>query len=211
MFRTRKLIFRKQETGDEGDKCCGERNIEANVNGVKRVFFAGLSAKFPLSLVSCLLSPLEMKRILIVSGVLLLLLSGFFFWRALNPPLTDEQQIAANLDAIAAAADARDAVTIADFMAPTFSFNGNSGMARKEFQRQLYSGMLQYRVIDLQINGVQVQVNGESAQSDGRFLLNTKSEFDSPSEANSGNFKLKWQKIDGEWKITEVEGAPVPK
>ena len=151
-----------------------------------------------------------MKRILIFSGVVLLLLSGFLVWRALHPALTDEQQIAANLDAIANAADARDAQTIADFMAPTFSFNGNSGMARKEFQRQLYGGMLQYRVIDLQLNGVKVNVNGENAQSDGRFLLNLKAEFDSQPESQSGDFKLKWKKIDGEWKISEVQGAPTP-
>ncbi len=151
-----------------------------------------------------------MKRILIVAGVLVLLLSGFFIWRALNPPLTDEQQIAAHLDTIVKAAGERDAVTIAELMAPTFKFNGNAGTVPKDFQRQLYSGMLQYRVIDLQINGVKVAVKGEAADSNGRFLLNVKPEFDSAPEPYGGNFKLKWKKIDGEWKITEIEGAPVP-
>ena len=152
-----------------------------------------------------------MKRILLICGALLLILSGFLIWRALHPPLTDEEQIAANLDAIAKAADERDAVSIANFMAPTFTFNGHSGTERKEFQRQLYAGMLQYRVIDLQINGVKVKVNGAVANSDGRFLLNVKSEFDSPPEPYAGNFKLKWKKLDGQWKISEVAGAPVPK
>ncbi len=151
-----------------------------------------------------------MKRILIVSGVLLLILSAFFGWRALHPPLSDEEQIAANLDAIVKAASARDAVSIADLMAPTFKFNGNDGTTRKEFQRQLYAGMLQYRAIDLQINGVKVKVQGDVAASDGRFLLNAKREFDTPPEPYSGDFKLKWKKIDGQWKISEVEGAPIP-
>lgn len=151
-----------------------------------------------------------MKRIFIIGGLILLLISGFLAWRALHPPLTDEQQIAANLDAITAAAAARDAVTIANFMTPTFNFNGNKSTQRKEFQRQLYAGMLQYRAIDLQINGVKVNVNGDKAASDGRFLLNVKSELDSPPEPYSGNFKLKWQKTDGEWKISEVQGAPIP-
>ena len=151
-----------------------------------------------------------MKKIFLVSGVLILLVSGFFIWRASHPPLTDQQQIAANLDAIASAADARDAVTIAGFMAPSFKFNGNSGMERKEFQRQLYGGILQYRVIDLKINGVKVEVKGDVADSDGRYLLNLKSEFDSPPTPYSGDFKLKWKKLDGEWKISEVEGAPIP-
>ena len=151
-----------------------------------------------------------MKRILIFSGIFLLLISAFFGWRALHPPLTDEQQIAANLDAIVKAADARDAVSIANFMTPTFTFNGHDGTVRKDFQRQLFAGMMQYRVVDLQINGVKVNVNGAVADSSGRFLLNLKSEFDSPPEPYSGNFKLKWRKVDGEWKISEVVGAPMP-
>ncbi len=151
-----------------------------------------------------------MKRILIVSGIVLLLLSGFLGWRALHPALTDEQQIAANLDSIVKAADARDAPTIANFMTPTFTFNGNSNTVRKDFQRQLFAGMMQYRVVDLQINGVKVNVQGDVANSDGRYLLNLKSEFDSPPEPYSSNFKLKWRKVDGEWKISEVQGAPMP-
>ena len=151
-----------------------------------------------------------MKRILIVSGLVLLLLSGFLLWRALHPALTDEQQINADLDAIVKAADARDAPTIANFMTPTFTFNGHDGTVRKDFQRQIFAGMMQYRVVDLQINGVKVNVRGDVADSSGRFLLNLKSEFDSPPEPYSGNFKLKWRKVDGEWKISEVEGAPLP-
>ncbi len=151
-----------------------------------------------------------MKRLFIVSGLVLLLLSGFFLWRALHPPLTDQQQIAANLESIVKAADARDAVTIAHFMTPTFTFNGHNGTVRKDFQRQLFGGMMQYRVVDLQINGVKVNVQGAVADSDGRFLLNVKSEFDSPPEPYSGNFKLKWRKVDGEWKISEVAGVPIP-
>ena len=151
-----------------------------------------------------------MKRILIVAGVLVLLLSGFLVWRALHPVLTDEQQIAASLDAISRAAGERDAVSIANFMAPNFKFNGNDGTTPKDFQRQLYGGMMQYRVIDLKLNGVKVDVNGDVAGSDGRFLLNVKSEFDSPPTPYSGDFKLKWKKIDGEWKISEVQGAPMP-
>ena len=149
-----------------------------------------------------------MKRILTLSGLALLLLSGFLIWRALHPPLSDEEQIAANLDAIVRAAAARDAASIADFLAPQFSFNGNAGTARREFQRQLYAAMLQYRVINLQINGVKVEVNGPNASSDGRFLLNLKAEFDSPPESQAGDFALKWKKLDGEWKIVAAAGVP---
>ena len=147
-----------------------------------------------------------MKKILIVSGALVLLLSAVLIWRALHPPLTDEQQIAANLDAIAAAASARDAVTLASYLAPTFTFNDQGQTQRKEFQRQLYGAILQYRVVDLGINGVQVKVQGERASSDGRFILSLKSEFSSPPEVHNGDFQLQWQKSNGEWKIVAVKG-----
>ena len=147
-----------------------------------------------------------MKRILIASGVVVLLLSAILIWRALHPALTDEQQIAANLDAIAAAAGARDAVTIASYLAPQFTFDDQGQTERKEFQRQLYGGILQYRVVDLTINGVAVKVNGQNASSDGRFLLSLKSEYNSPPELHDGDFQLQWQKIDGEWKIVAIKG-----
>lgn len=111
-----------------------------------------------------------------------------------------------NLDAIAAAASARDAAGVADFLAPKFSFNEQGQTERKEFQRQLYAGMLQYRVVNLAINGVKVRVNGENATSAGRFILNLKSEFDSPPELTTGDFALQWKKTEGEWKIVKVKG-----
>ena len=147
-----------------------------------------------------------MKKILIASGLAVLLLSAVLIWRALHPPLTDAQQISANLDAIAAAASARDAAGVASYLAPKLTYNGNAGIQRKEAQRQLYAGILQYRVVDLSINGVQVKLNGARASSNGRFILSLKSEFDSPPELTTGDFQLQWQKIDGDWKIVEVNG-----
>ena len=147
-----------------------------------------------------------MKKILIFSGVAVLLLSAVLIWRVLNPPLSDEQQIAAHLNAIAAAASARDAGGVANFLAPTVTFNGNPGLERREVKRQIYIGISQYRDVDLSINGVQVQVNGERANSDGRFALSLKREFESAPELQTGDFQLKWQKMDGDWKIVEVEG-----
>ena len=148
-----------------------------------------------------------MKRILIFSGLLLLGLSGFLIWRALHPPLTDGEQIAANLDAITAAARARDAATVVSYLAPTFAFNGQP-TKRLDFKRQLFGGMTQYRAIDLQINGVKIDVQGETSTSDGRWMLDLSRDPDVPPDSQSGDFKLKWRKIDGEWKIVEVQGAP---
>lgn len=148
-----------------------------------------------------------MRKILLIGGLLLLLLGGFFTWRALHPPLTDEQQIAAALDGITSAANNRQPRGVANYLAKDFKFGSTR---KKEFQQSLAAGILQYRVVDLKLAGVQVDVNGETATSSGRYTLNLKSEYTSPAEVFPGNFDLKWRKIDGEWLVTEVEGTTVP-
>ncbi len=143
-------------------------------------------------------------RKFLIPLLLLLAISGFFGWRALHPKLTDEQQIAANLDAICEAAKNRSPRGIADSLAKDFKIGG---LGKKEFQQSLAAGILQFRVVDLGVSGVKSSVKGDTATSSGSFLLSLKSEFDSPPQIQSGRFDLKWRKIDGEWKII---GADVP-
>jgi ketosteroid isomerase-like protein len=134
--------------------------------------------------------------------VLLLLIAGFFGWRSLQPKLSDEQQIAANLEAICAAASARNPRGVADFLAKDFKAGP---LSKSEFQNAFATGIMQYRVVDLGVSGVQNQVQGENATSAGRFNLSLKFEHNSQPERKSGKFNLKWQKIDGEWKIVSAD------
>ncbi len=143
-------------------------------------------------------------RKFLIPLLVLILLGGFFGWRALHPKLTDQEQLAANLDAICAAARARSPRGIANFLAKDFKAGG---MSKSEFQNSVAGGILQYRVVDLKVSSVQSELNGQSARSAGRFLLSLKSEFNSPPQVQGGKFNLQWRKIDGEWKIT---GADVP-
>lgn len=145
-----------------------------------------------------------MRKFLFPGVLLLLVLGGFFGWRALHPKLSDSEQITANLNAICEAAKARSPRGIASFLAKDFKAGG---LSKSEFQNSLAGGILQFRVVDLGVAGVQNQVNGETAKSAGRFTLSLKSEFDSPPQIQSGKFALKWRKIDGQWKIV---GADVP-
>lgn len=134
--------------------------------------------------------------------LVLLAIAVFFAWRALHPKLSDEQQIAANLDAICQAADNRSPRGIANFLAKDFKAGS---VSKSEFQNSLAGGILQYRVIDLSVAGVQSEVQSENASSAGRFTLALKSEYNSPPQVQSGKFALKWRKIDGEWKIVSAD------
>lgn len=144
-------------------------------------------------------------RKLLLPLLVILVFGGFFGWRALQPPLTDNQQIAANLEAISAAAKARRPRGITNFLAKEFKLGD---LSKSEFQSSLTGGILQFRVIDLQLSGIQNQVNGEKAQSTGNYVLSLKPEFTSPAQTSGGKFTVKWRKIEGEWKIIS---ASVPK
>lgn len=140
--------------------------------------------------------------------ILLVVIGGFFGWRAMHPKLTDEQQIAANLGAICDAANARNPRGIADFLAKDFQ---TGGTGKKGFRESLTAGILQFRVVDLSVSGVKTSVlraalgEGVTAASSGNFLLSLKSEFNSPAQKQSGKFDLTWRKIEGEWQIVAAD------
>ncbi len=144
-----------------------------------------------------------MRKFLPVFTVVLLLSGIFWIWRATHPPLSDEQQIAAHLNSICEAAQARNSRGITDFLSKNFQSNG---VGKKEVQTSLVGGILQYRVIDLKVNRVENIVRGESARSTGNFTLSLQSERESPPQFSAGKFDLTWRKIEGEWKIIGAQG-----
>ncbi len=143
-----------------------------------------------------------MRKFLPFLILLVLLAGGVFIWRLTHPKLSDEEQIAANLDAICEAARNRSSRGITDYLAKHFK---TGGIGKKDFQNSLVAGMLQVRVIDLQVSALSTEFYGQGAESTGNYVLSLKSEFDSPPQIQKGKFDLKWQKIDGEWKIVAAD------
>jgi hypothetical protein len=145
-----------------------------------------------------------MKRFYPALGIVIALLVAVFVWRAMNPPLSDSQQIAANLDSLVDAANRRSARGVSRFLAPNFEFGGTK---KRDFQPQLAGALLQYRVVELKMSGVQTTVNGQTATSSGRYNLSLKSETTSPPALSNGEFKVRWRKVEGEWKIEAATGT----
>lgn len=148
-----------------------------------------------------------MKKSLRFGVPLVLLVLAVFLWRALHPALSDEQQIQAALDGIATAASNRSSGGVTSFLAKNFQLDG---LKKSDIQQRLTLGMLQYRVVNLHVSGVQVQVNGDTATTKGHYDLGLKTEFSSPEEKMSDNFSLKWKRENGQWKIADAQGNKLP-
>jgi ketosteroid isomerase-like protein len=148
-----------------------------------------------------------MKKNLVAIGLAILLFSLFFIWRSFRPALSDQEQIAANFNRIEVAADNRRVGDIVFFLSKDFDFNGTK---KRELQKQLIVGIMQYRVVDLELRGVEIEVNAETetAISEGRFSLTLKNEFNSTPEIINGDFELEWRKDAGSWKVTKAKGSP---
>ena len=148
-----------------------------------------------------------MKRVLIALGVVMLLVVGIFGWRATHPPLTDEQQIAANLEGIVEAAQARSASGVGGYLSPKFQFDGTK---KGDFQRQLVFGLHQYSSVEVQTSNVKVTVRGQTATTTGSYRLSLKPESNSPPQVYPGNFNLQWRQENGQWLVIGAEGNALP-
>jgi ketosteroid isomerase-like protein len=136
--------------------------------------------------------------------VLLLLIGGWFAWHAAHPPLTDEQQIVANVKAIRLAVEARSAGRIANYLADDFTWNGNN---KREVNSQLTGAFFQWREVTLTLTKLNVAVQDDMATATGKFSITLRPSPNARADAYLGNFKLTWKKRDGQWLITKAEGG----
>ena len=82
---------------------------------------------------------LHPRNLLIVLGAILLVVGSWWAWRAANPPLTDEQQISANIEGIRAATNRHD--DLASFGEPSVVLQTTPPPARVVFVRPFANGI----------------------------------------------------------------------
>ena len=152
-------------------------------------------------------TPVNLRRIILVTGSLLILFGAVALWRVTHPNLTDDEQIAASLSDITRNAAKRNARGITQHLGSGFDWQGQK---RKDVQRWLGSGFIQSRDLKLELPTVSTQVSGDTATTTGTFNLSFRPTPEAPIERRSGDFKLQWQRQDGEWKIVKAEGGEVP-
>ncbi len=146
----------------------------------------------------------RIRRGIIGLGLLLLLAGGAAWWRAAHPPLSPEQQIAAALDDASQALEARSPRRVLAYLTPEFKWNNTS---REELSNLLRGTAFQWRDVRLQRFNERIEVNGDSATSSGSYSLTYRNGPQAAPETQNGNYILRWQLRDGEWKIVAATGG----
>jgi len=147
------------------------------------------------------------RKIVVALGVLMLLIGGVLWWRATHPPLTDEQQIQANLDGLKNAAEACSADRVMNYTSEDFNWNGQKrSEVRSAITGACLSGGFHKPDFSLTFTNVHITVKGATATAAGHYQLYIRSFRGSP-EPHDGEFSTEWEKRDGEWKITRASGG----
>lgn len=147
----------------------------------------------------------QLRKFILLSGFLLLLGGGVLWWRATHPPLSDQEQVLSDLNALSRAVEARQPRGVTGFLAKEFTFNGTG---REDVVRNLKIGLIEARTVQFRLSNVEVTVRGEEATSVGRYRLTANTRNNPDPQTRMGGFTLHWRKQDGNWRIVkaDVEG-----
>ncbi|MBV9868306.1 MAG: DUF4440 domain-containing protein [Abitibacteriaceae bacterium] len=147
------------------------------------------------------------RKLVLWLGCVLFLIGGFLAWRAMHPPLSDQEQIDAQIEEIRTAVNHRSSGGAVKYLAKGFTYGG---MSRSELKSNMGGLFLQWRHVELNVTGLHTQVQGDTAKSSGHFIFNTQSEEGSPVQSQRGDFTLHWEKRDGQWQIVQIDGGLNP-
>ena len=151
-----------------------------------------------------MLSLFHPRYLLILAGAVLLFLGSLAAWRASHPPLTNEQQIAANVEVLRQAVQSRKPRKIESLLAEDFTWGGQN---KRELNSALTGAFLQWRDVTANVTGLDISINGDKATSKGKFSLAFRPSQRGRAEAYLVDFRLSWEKRDGQWLVTKAEGG----
>lgn len=139
------------------------------------------------------------RKLVIALGLIFLLGGGLLWWRVTHPPLTDQEQIAANLEDIRQALENGNIERALNYLSEDAKFAGQS---RSQIRSQFTIGQFLNRA-DIRVNFLNTrhEVKGAAATTKGHYKVDVRQRF-SP-ESYDGDFSLEWQKQDGQWKISD--------
>jgi ketosteroid isomerase-like protein len=147
---------------------------------------------------------LHPRNLLLTTGFLLLLFGGWWSWHLAHPPLSDKEQIAANIEGIREAVEARNARQVASYLAPSFTW----GDAKKsELQNQMVGGFLQWRDVTANVTGLHISIDGDTAVATGKYSLALRPNPHTRPEAFYDDFEVSFEKQNGNWLIVKAKGG----
>ena len=139
------------------------------------------------------------RKLVIALGLIFLLGGGLLWWRATHPPLTDEQQIAANLEDVRQALENANIERALNYLSEDAKFAGQSrSQIRSKFTIGSFINRADVRVT---FTNTEHDVQGATATTKGHYKVDVRQR--SAPDSYDGEFSLKWQKQDGDWKIAD--------
>lgn len=138
---------------------------------------------------------------------LALLVVAFAVWRLTRPPLSNEQQIRANMNDLVQGMQKTAPRQMLQYLAPDFKWNNNSRDQMERLVRQVSAGATH---VEVTRTGENLQMRGEEATVSGNYTIyyqTLQEPRDTPPHVLSGQYTVLWQKRDGDWKIVALQGG----
>ena len=146
----------------------------------------------------------NLRKFILALGCVLLIAGGIVAWRATHPPLNDKQQIEANLEAARSAIENRNARGVTQYFASDFTWQGEK---KADIHNRLVGVFIQSRDVQLHLSNVTTVMSGDSATTTGHYSISFKRTPDAWTQTDVGDFRLRWARRDGDWKIVKAEGG----
>jgi ketosteroid isomerase-like protein len=147
---------------------------------------------------------MNLRKVLLLVGTMLLIVGGYLWWRGANPPLNDEQQIVARLQEVKQAVDQKNARGITSIL--TDDFRAGS-LNKREIQSHLAGFFYSSEGAQVQFSNVSIEINSGKANVRGQYRFSSRNSRYMPPENRIGRFSSYWIKQEDEWKIASVEGV----
>ena len=138
------------------------------------------------------------RKLMVAFGLIFLLGGGYFWWRATHPPLSDVEQIAANLEDIRQALESGNIERALNYTTEDVKFAGQS---RSQIRSQFTIGQFMNRDnVRVTFTNTRHETQGAKASTQGHYKIDVRQR--SNPDSYDGDFSLEWQKQNGEWKIS---------
>jgi hypothetical protein len=145
-----------------------------------------------------------LRRLVVTAGLLLCAFGAVALWRGMNPPLSNEQVIARQLETMRTGIEKRSAGNITQFISSDCTWNGMDG---KSLRAAIAQSLLQWRDVHLDFDDTGTVVRGDEAASSGRYILTVRETKDAKPETYRGSFGLHWKKRNGNWFVIGASGG----
>lgn len=146
------------------------------------------------------------RKLVIALGLIFLLGGGYFWWRVTHPPLSDTEQIAANLEDIRQSLENGNIERALNYTTEDAKFAGQS---RSQIRSQFTIGsFLNREDVRVTFTNTRHDVRGATASTKGHYKVDVNRRFG--PDSSDGDFSLEWQKQNGEWKISNGNASGEP-